>query len=209
MNLEDVLRDTKTRASLFIRHAERLDIPFREVDHLTRLTEKGRHSAEDLGKIIGGNLAGVYSSSVPRCLDTSDAIIKGSGKFSMPINVNWRLGNPGVWVVDGKSSWDEFINNGLDDLIKKQVNGEALAGFRPLHEGIELLMGCLLDHSRNNSGIDVFVSHDAIIAPLIGYLLGDSNPRDIIPGYLEGTLLHQEGENIKFFWRNQWHLHPG
>ncbi len=88
LNLEDAIRNLKTPASLLIRHAERPHTPFRIVDYLTKITVRGRISAEEFGETIGEKLNGVSSSPVPRCLDTSETIIKGSGNITLPINVN-------------------------------------------------------------------------------------------------------------------------
>lgn len=198
------MENLDTSASLLIRHAERLEIPSREVDHLSKITPEGRKSAELLGNTIGQKLKGVTSSSVPRCLDTSEAIINGSGVVGMPIEVNWRLGNPGVWVIDGESAWSEFIKYGLEEVIRKQVNGEKLNGFRELNHGVQLLLDCIFNHKTSRNGVNVLVSHDAIIAPLVGYLLGKSLPRIILPGFLEGVLLQQDSDGVRFFWNGRW-----
>ncbi len=105
--------------------------------------------------------------------------------------------------MDGESAWHEFLKYDLEELIRRQVRGVKLNGIRLLDQGIQLLLGYVLDNASRDKGINVFISHDAIIAPLIGYMLGKSDPDDIIPGYLEGILLYQEREKIRFFWRKQ------
>lgn len=205
LKLNSILENLQSPASLLIRHAERPDIPSREVDHMIKITDQGRISAEELGREIGNKLTSVTTSPLPRCLDTSEAIIKGSGKISMPISLNWRLGNPGVWVTDDEAARSEFLKYGYDGMIRNLAEGRNLSGFRPLKHGVDLLLGCVLNQTSEGTGISVFISHDAVIAPLIGYMLGKSNPGEITPGYLEGALLCRTESGIRFFWRERWH----
>lgn len=192
-------------ASLLIRHAERPIIPFGEVDHLIKITDNGRKSAEDLGKLIGNRLDNIATSSVPRCLDTSEAIVYGSGKREMEININWRLGNPGIWITDGEAAWVEFIKKGLNKIIKYQVEGKTLNGFRSMEEGMEIMMDYIFRDSSDHDGINLFVSHDAVIAPFIGYILGITDPVDILPGFLDGILLILTENGMKVFWKDRWY----
>ena len=204
LKLNTTLKNLNGPVFLLIRHAERHVIPSGETDHLIKITVQGRKSAEELGRMIGNRLSSVTTSSVPRCLDTSDAIIKGSGNSTMPIDLNWRLGNPGIWITDGEAASYEFHNHKINQIIRRQVVGENLKGFRPLEEGIDIMLDFILGINLENDGINVLVSHDAVIAPFIGYLLEISEPEDIIPDFLEGIILSRTESGIKAFWRDRW-----
>ena len=198
------IKDIKGPASLLVRHAERPNIPFRDVDHLVKITDQGRKSTEELGRLIGDKLGSVATSSVPRCLDTSEAIIKGSGNLEIPINISWRLGNPGIWITDGEAAWSEFLKHGLNQIIKYQVEGKILNGFRSLKEGIDIMLDYIFGIANENEGINILVSHDAVIAPFLGYLLGTSDTAEILPSFLEGVLLSRTESGLKVYWRDKW-----
>ncbi len=185
---------------MLIRHAERYPVDSREVDHYVKLTERGVKDALELGKRLMGNITQIVSSSVPRCLDTADAIKRGSGQVSVPLTTDWRLGNPGIWTIDHDASWSSFLKLGLPELLRRQVMGERISGYRELEQGTRILIDFMIQHSMDR-GLSIYVSHDAIIAPIIGRLLNLHEVEDFFPTFLEGLVIVPGEANLEVYWR--------
>ena len=64
---------------------------------------------------------------------------------------------------------------------------------RPTQEGVDLLLGLTVSHLQSTGRLDVYVTHDGILAVLVSYLF--QLPIDEIewPGYLDGLLLWRRG----------------
>ena len=203
--LEIALDKPGSPGSLLMRHAERFEISPMEGGHDTKLTDQGRQQAEHLGTLIGPRIGRLITSSVPRCIETAEAMRKGSG-LAIPICTDWRPGNPGVWITDTKSAGEAFRSFGPREVVRHQVSGKNLKGLRDLDGGTRLMLDCLLDGIPNNDrSIDVFISHDAVIAPLLGRLIAGADIDYIWPNFLEGALITQSGNQIELLWRGRLH----
>ncbi len=187
-----------------VRHAERVEPSSESVDYHIPLTAQGQRRAEDVGATIGHRLRALVTSAVPRCLETAEAIRNGSG-LPVPIETDWRLGDPGVWVIDTGKAGDAFGALGPREVVRRQLAREELAGLRDLESGVRLLLDCILSRSPGDAGVAVFVSHDAVIAPLLGHLLMGADVDSIWPDFLEGVLLTRTENGIDLLWRGQRH----
>ena len=137
-------------AALILRHAEREDIPPGTFGVDVPLTAYGVESAERLGAMLSGlrPQAGVTASAVPRCVSTGRAILRGGG-WSEGVALDWRLGDPGPFVVDEEVSGARFLEIGILEIVRHQLTHvEPPAGMRETSEGVDLLLGLTANGQR-------------------------------------------------------------
>ena len=189
--------------ALVLRHAEREDVPPGTFGVDVQLTANGIASAEELGAALSSirPQTSVTSSPVSRCESTARAILRGGG---WPENVilDWRLGDPGPFVENEEISGALFLETGILEIVRHQLAlAEPPAGMRPTSEGIDLLLGLTANDLRFSGRLDIYVTHDAILAVLVAYLYRMSVEEVGWPDYLDGLLLWQRGERLHFIWR--------
>ena len=99
-------------AALILRHAEREEIPPGTFGVDVSLTSCGVASAERLGATLSSlrPKISVTASPVPRCNSTAAAIMRG-GKWAEKVALDWRLGDPGPFVVDEEVSGALFMKS--------------------------------------------------------------------------------------------------
>ena len=182
-----------------MRHAERPAIPAGSFGHDLSITPEGRHRAQEFGREIGARLGRVVSSPVPRCVQTATAILVGSGIESQ-VETDRRLGDPGPWIADPDAAGRAFLTHGSTEVVRLQLAGKA-AGMQPLAQGSATLLTCLFSSPSESSTIDVFVSHDAVIAPMLGHLLDTVSYDAIWPAFLEAARFTRGPNGVVLHWR--------
>ena len=190
-------------AALILRHAEREDIPPGTFGVDVPLTAYGVESAERLGAMLSGlrPQAGVTASAVPRCVSTGRAILRGGG-WSEGVALDWRLGDPGPFVVDEEVSGARFLEIGILEIVRHQLTHvEPPAGMRETSEGVDLLLGLTANGQRSCGRLNIYVTHDAILAVLVAYLYRLSVDEIRWPDYLDALLLWRCEERLHFIWR--------
>ncbi|MXY19944.1 MAG: histidine phosphatase family protein [Dehalococcoidia bacterium] len=193
----------KADAALILRHAEREEIPQGTFGVDVPLTTSGVTSAERLGAILSGIRPLVYASAspVPRCVSTATAILRGGG-WPEEVALDWRLGDPGPFVVDEEVSGALFLETGILEIVRHQLTlAEPPAGMRPTAEGINLLLGLTTNNLYSHGRLNIYVTHDAILAVLVAYLYRLRIDEINWPGYLDGLLLWRSGDRVNFIWR--------
>ena len=144
---------------------------------------------------------GVTTSPVPRCVSTAQAILRGGG-WPEEVALDWRLGDPGPFVVDEEVSGALFLQGDVLEIVKRQLTQvEPPAGMRATSEGIDLLLGLADNDLRYRGHLNIYVTHDAILTVLVAYLYGLTVDEVRWPGYLDGLLLWRCGERLLFSWR--------
>ena len=189
--------------ALVLRHAEREDIPPGTFGVDVQMTANGIASAEKLGAALSSikPQTRVTSSPVSRCESTARAILRGGG-WPENVTLDWRLGDPGPFVVDEEISGALFLRTGVLEIVRHQLTRtEPPAGMRPTSKGIDLLLGLTANDLRFSGRLDIYVTHDAILAVLVAYLYRLSVDEVGWPDYLDGLLLWQRGERLHFIWR--------
>ena len=189
--------------SLILRHAEREDIPPGTFGVNVPLTTSGVASAERLGATLSGMRpqAKAIASPVPRCESTARAILRG-GDWPEEVVQDWRLGEPGPFVVDEEISGALFLQIGILEIVRRQLSHvEPPTGMRATSEGVDLLLGLTATDLRSCGRLSIYVTHDAILAALVAHLY--RLPVDDIgwPGYLDGLLLWRCRDRLHFIWR--------
>ena len=190
-------------AALILRHAERGDIPLGTFGEDVPLATRGVASAEKLGAVLSSIRPRVRAtaSPVPRCESTAKAILRGGG-WPEEVALDWRLGEPGPFVVDTEVSGALFLEIGILEIVRHQLTHvEPLAGMRATSEGVHLLLGLTTNDIRSRGRLNIYVTHDSILAVLVAYLYRLLVDEIGWPGYLEGLLLWRHGERLHFIWR--------
>ena len=204
------MRDTLALASkdrpwsLLLRHATRPPIPAGSFGNELSITEEGRREATELGELLGGRIRRLVSSPVLRCVETAEAIRHG-GDASGQTATHTILGDPGVWIEDGDAVGDAFLRHGSRGVVARQLAGDLIPGMTPIDAGAAKFMDLLVSDQGKPGEIDIFVSHDAVITPLLATVLGVRDLTEIWPTYIEGALLSREGDGLAILWRGVRH----
>jgi broad specificity phosphatase PhoE len=162
MTLTELLPPAGTFA-LFLRHGPRFPIPPEDPYADVSLTPEGERATQSLRSSLVRPLVWGASSPFLRCLQTA----KGLGVEPEPES---RLGQPGPWVWDCDLAAALFAERGPEAVVRAQVAGEPLPGFRSAIDALCLLFACATE--RWEAGPGVCVSHDAILIPAMAALFG-------------------------------------
>ena len=188
--------------SLVIRHAEREDIPAGTFGHDVSLTGDGVAASERLGAALSERGAiSVVSSPVPRCVQTAEAILRGAGS-STTATTDRRLGDPGPFVVEPNVSGPLFLELPISEIARRQLqDADPQPGMRPTAEGVEILLNLTTGNLGEEGRLDIFVTHDAILAVLVASIIGPPLEEVGWPGYLEGLFLWRFRTRLRASWR--------
>ena len=72
---------------------------------------------------------------------------------------------------------------------------------RPTPEGIDLLLGLTANGLQSHGRLNIYVTHDSILAALVAYLYGLPVDEISWPAYLDVLLLWRRGERLHYIWR--------
>ena len=190
-----------TAAAIFLRHAERGEIPPGDFGENVPLTACGVAASERLGSLLTAlGSVRVASSPVPRCVETSRAILRGAG-CEDGVTLDRRLGDHGPFVVDPEVAGRLFLQTSVLELTRRQLSGGAPpAGMRATSEGVVLLLDAATDAMRSGSDLNLLVTHDSILAVLVAHLYSVQVDEITWPGYLDGLVLWRDGELLRLSW---------
>ena len=196
--------------ALVLRHAQREEIPVGSFGEDVRLTLQGIKEAERLGELISERLPGrVVSSPIQRCIATAQAISRGAG-WSAGVATDSRLGKHGPFVSDPNVSGRLFMEIGISEIVRRQLlDDQAPPGFRDTSEGIRNLLDFTSQGLGCSGRLNIYVTHDAILAALVGWLFRLPVYQEGWPNFLDGVLLWQRGGKLRCAWRElQQTAHP-
>lgn len=185
---------------LFIRHAERYDIPDGTDGDLIGLTEKGSAEALSLGKKIlgaGGSSSGFSglrvsgsvkfaASPIGRCVDTARLIMQGMGEASeVQISDHFLYG----YIIDKKVAFAAINDVGYQLALYEYIKKGSFPGFRDLDEGSRLILSNLRNCAQGHSL--VCVSHDVLTLPFLAYYVPESikTLKNGWIGFLQGSMI--------------------
>lgn len=191
------LDKTRTNA-IVIRHADRDKMQQWQIEQ--PLNETGRQNAISFGQELRGfsNYA-FFSSPVDRCRQTIEYIQQGLSNGQVSENtLSDVLGRPGPFVVDRNNN--EFkINPSCRKVVMAQIAHENLPGIRRTEEGARIFIDYVTEQARSvpDGTLLVFVTHDAIIAPVIFELTGEKFDYENWPEFLDGFVVEQNEGDFK------------
>lgn len=175
-----------------IRHAEKLDDSIH-----AKLTAKGLADSLKYGeklKLNRSKIDLIISSPIERCMQTAYEISKGYRRIN--IESSTLLGNPGVFINNGEEAMQIFNTYKLVDIINMQLSKKNLKGFNDIESSVKDLL-YLMDKKGDNV---LYISHDAIITPLISYISNEKYIiKDDIVNYLDGYFTNLE--NLANSWK--------
>jgi broad specificity phosphatase PhoE len=155
--------DSAGSYSLFIRHGDRDKIPEGEFGNDVELNRIGFVRSEEFGRTLSKfNINSIFTSPIIRCVQTADSLTKGIGR-QINIETSTILGDPGAFVSNAKQAGESFLELGFDDCYHKLLENKEVIGNRSIIEGSRILTD-FFNQKSNGSGLNIFVSHDMIIA---------------------------------------------
>lgn len=72
---------------------------------------------------------------------------------------------------------------------------------RPTVDGVRMLLKLAVDGLGSNGSLNVFVTHDAILAVLVASVFGESIEQVGWPDYLDGLLIWRSCPGLNVMWR--------
>lgn len=194
--LIDKLPPASSPIVLFIRHAERPEIPSQETGNDLKLTEEGQNKSRILGRQLGQNIKSINSSPITRCLETASNI-KSSSSSSVPITSTKVLGDPGAYVFDEQLAWSNWLKNGSESVLSGlMANDKSPPGLHSVEHGTAALLRYFKPFLGGDNGYHICVSHDVVLLPFIAYLLNMPINEVPWPGFLQAVSLHAIDDNI-------------
>ncbi len=189
--------------ALLVRHSVRDHLAMGDAGYLQPITDVGVTLARDLGAILGDRLRSLHTSPLTRCIQTAEALRVGAS-LEIPIVIDRLLGDPGVFVLDGKLAWSHWEQRGHKGVVAYLVSGqELLSGMADPDAAARFLVQHMLAAAGKEPGIHVFVTHDALVTAAAARLLGEQlTPMDW-PWFLEGALFWREGGSVSVAYRDK------
>lgn len=182
---------------VLLRHSVRDPLPADGAgDHLP-ITEVGHRLALELGTHLRSRLRTLHASPLPRCLQTAEALAEGA-RADLAVVPDRYLGDPGVFVLDGRRAWANWERLGHEGVMRHLVTeAAALPGMARPDEAARFLVRTMLGTAANRPGVHVFVTHDSVVTATAARLLGEND----WPWYLEGAFFWAEGDGVHAAYR--------
>lgn len=193
-----------TSYALLIRHAERPNFTVLNFRNDTPITEKGLQDSLKLGKRLQGqNLTGLFSSPVHRCMQTCEGIRQGANLDHLPIATRPRIGEPGSFIVNPLVVFFYFLTTDVSIVIRKFIAKGRMSGFTPLKEGSVRIMKDLLADLSGENTRNLYITHDAVLAPLISYFTGQKFGDSDWINYLDGVFIAVKDGEVRLIWNGR------
>ena len=179
--------------ALLLRHSVRGHLPHGAAGYPIPITEDGVRIARGLGQVLGARLRTLHTSPLPRCVQTAEALRTGAG-VHIEVVADVLLGDPGVFVIDGKRAWPNWQQLGHEGVMEHLVSrSDALPGMAAPDPAARFLVRHMLAVAAGRPGVHVFVTHDLLVTATAARLLDEPLGTDTWPWFLEGA----------FFWPTQ------
>lgn len=183
--------------ALLLRHSVRDDLPPGDAGNAVPINEAGVKLAQLLGHALGARLRTLHASPLPRCIQTAEMLCAGAG-VELPIVPDLLLGDPGVFVLDGRAAWGNWVALGHEGVMQHLVSAKsALPGMANPDAAARYLVNHMLASTSQTPGLHVFVTHDSLVTATAARLLRKPLGPESWPWYLEGA----------FFWHDDGGLH--
>jgi broad specificity phosphatase PhoE len=177
------------KLAILIRHADRDKIPEGAFGNDILLNDIGKEHSIKFGKAISNlNINAIYSSPIPRCVQTSELILEGYGK-SITIEQTKTLGDPGLHVTDEVLAGQSYLKYGFEEIYHKFMANNPIDG-SPMPETFFKQMSDFITERTKENGITLFVTHDSLIA-MYHYCLEERvyNTKTDWVNYLTGVIV--------------------
>ena len=187
---------------LLLRHSVRGPLPPGRAGYTTPITVDGQRIALELGVQLRGRLRTLHTSPLTRCVQTAECLREGSGS-ELPIVPDRLLGDPGVFVIDGRRAWTHWEGLGHEGVMDHLVTQtEALSGMARPDEAARFLVHHMLAAAKGAPGVHVFVTHDALVTAAAARLLGRRIGKEEWPWFLEGAFFWSTDNGVQVAYRS-------
>lgn len=188
--------------ALVLRHGERDYVEPGDYGNDVPLTRRGTASARRLGERLASfSPVAVKTSPLARCVQTAEALVAGASWNAAPAS-DQRLGDPGAFVTEPGLAGPVFLDLGTRGVVQRHLSGaEPLPGLRPTSNGVALLLDLITPANVTGPGISIFVTHDVVLATLVGSLYELNADGFAWPDYLDGLVLWRRSGRLHFRWR--------
>ncbi|TXD39509.1 histidine phosphatase family protein [Lujinxingia vulgaris] len=194
---------------ILLRHSVRDELPLGDVGYDLPITDIGHQLAFELGGLFRGRLRTLHASPLVRCVKTAEALAKGADA-AITVVCDPLLGDPGVFVVDGRRAWTNWEELGHEGVMRHLVTEtSALPGMARPDEAARFLVQSMLSAAADEPGVHVFVTHDSLITATAARLLGRKLGAADWPWYLEGAFFWETHEGINTAYRDDEAVHIG
>lgn len=171
--------DDDPSIALFLRHAERPELPADSSGHSVSITDAGLEAAYAIGRALAGRIGAIHTSPIRRCVETARAL-------GDDVVVDPMLGDPGPFVADVDRVWEDWKRLGHDAVLSRLVSGvDLIPGLHPIRATAERLGAHALGVAAHHPGVSVFVTHDVVLAPLAMSYLRRPFAHEDWPEFLE------------------------
>lgn len=199
--------------TLVIRHSTRGPIVSDGRGDEVGLTDEGIELCERLGGLLSYRTLGtIYSSTVPRCVETASVLSRGATQ-TVPILQRPQLARPEpVGGVEDLGLRQEIVDDPVR-LVNHLLRVHRESDSHELPPTVAEILRCVLDVDspegslRPMSGaglLRLIVTHDDVIAFTLAFLLDrDEITADDLPWMLEGFFLWNEKGRTMLLWRGQ------
>jgi len=191
--------------AILMRHADREHIR-PGVNEDEPINDIGRVNSiafgEKLSPFFGS--ARIYASPVGRCVQTGEAVMRGFKKRG-EISTSNMLGEPGPFVFERKEASKVFNELGCKGTVESMIAGQELSGIRSVADGSKRLGEFIFSKMRTNDkeNLLLFITHDAIVIPLIYHYTGEKFGRDRWLDFSDGVVFVEDDEGIGLLWNGK------
>lgn len=187
--------------ALIIRHAERPNFSVLNFRNDTTITARGLDESRKLGRWLRGqHLTGIYSSPVLRCVQTCEGIRQGADLSHLNITTRAGIGEPGSYIVNPLVVFAYFLTSDVPVVIRKFIARGRMSGFLPLKEGSTRILKDIIGDLSAGNARNLYVSHDAVLAPFISFLTGRKFGDADWINYLNGVIVAVEDGEVRLIW---------
>ncbi len=184
--------------AILVRHAERPQFRVRRLGNNVPITAGGASASVKFGAEPGiRSITGAYSSPVLRCVQTADKILEGARLNHVKVTTRSTLGEPGSYIKNRWAAGRHFLLRDAPGVIEEYIARGKLDGFLPLKEGSTALLSSILHDLSDKNSRNLYVSHDAVIAPFIYYYTGEKFGRDHWLNFLDGVIITAQGDDVR------------
>lgn len=193
---------------VLLRHSVRDHLPPGDAGSVLPITDVGRRLALELGGHLRGRLRTLHASPLLRCLQTAQALAEGAGA-DLAVVPDRLLGDPGVFVLDGRRAWANWERLGHEGVMGHLVKeAAALPGMARPDEAARFLVPSMLGEAASRPGVHVFVTHDSLVTATAARMLGRPLGLDDWPWYLEGAFFWPTQDGVHVTYRDEEAVRP-
>ena len=188
------------KTAFVIRHSERDSVkdPLKHAEVV--LNENGMRIAHEFGENLSKSFSKVrvFSSPIERCIQTGKCI-QAAFDDNSEIQISDVLGEPGPFVFG--DAMESFVMFGTVGVVERIEKGTSMPFIRKEEEGTKVLLDYLRSETEKSdeATANVFITHDACIAPVINFLTGEVFDKNHWIEFLGGLKIQYDKDliNIK------------